>query len=189
MKPLAKGKSKVGKHKTEFDYTRKAEGSKTDPRWSKTTWPCFGVHQAKTGANRFGLWEECARCGMRMSYTPAVNAPAQATHIDHPTNVVEALNRLRTNGWEENEISGTQVKAMITVVAKEFQLTKPKGQKGYPKDNKGDLNSKSVAAGAKPKAETKKKKKKDATGQDTMEEVSSSEEQSPGKESWQQVDP
>lgn len=80
------------------------------------------------------------------------------------------------------------MKAMITVVAKEFQLIKPKGQKGYPKDNKGDLNSKSVAAGAKPKAEIKKKKK-DATGQDTMEEVSSSEEQSPGKKSWQQVDP
>lgn len=34
-----------------------------------------------------------------MSYTPAVNAPAQSTHMDLPQNVVEALARLRSDGW------------------------------------------------------------------------------------------
>ena len=49
-------------------------------------------------------------------------------HCDHQQNVVEALHRLRNNGWSENDLTETQVRAMITIVAKEYQLIKPKAK-------------------------------------------------------------
>lgn len=109
--------------KTEFDYTRRAEVNLSDPRQKKTQWPRYNDHRLKTGSNRYGQWEECVKCALR-------GAPAQTTHVDHPTNVVDALSRLRQGGWSENDITSTQVKAMITVVAKEQQLLKPKGKTG-----------------------------------------------------------
>ena len=110
--------------KTEFDMTRQMGPDQRDPRLQKETWPCFGTHIKIWGSNRYGKWEECATCGLRLTYTPAVNAPGQTSHVDLVQNVQEALHRLRTDGHEANSITGRQVKAMITIVSKEKVVTK-----------------------------------------------------------------
>ncbi|CAK9000779.1 unnamed protein product [Durusdinium trenchii] len=146
----AKGKAKV---KTELDYTRKAGMDQRDPRSKDQQWPCYGNHHPHSHGNRFGSWSECGVCGLRAQYIPATNAPAQTTHVDLPQNVTLALERLRNEGWEPQNISSTQVKAMITIVAKEYQLIKtPKAKKGYTKPN--DLpHAPSTASGSTPNPE------------------------------------
>jgi len=124
----AKAKAKVS-----YDETRRAGPDERDPRVSKTQWPCMGDHIPGRGGNRFGLWEQCGRCGLRLSYTPATTAPAQTTHVDLPRNVVEALARLRTGDRQENDVTATEVKAMITIAAKEYQLVKTKDHGYRPK--------------------------------------------------------
>ena len=109
------------KNKITYDETRRAGPDERDPRASKTQWPCMGNHVPSSGGNRFGLWEQCSRCGLRLSYTPATTAPAQNTYVDLPRNVIEALARLRTGDRQENDVTATEVKAMITIVAKEYQ--------------------------------------------------------------------
>lgn len=175
----AKGKAKV---KTELDYTRKAGMDQRDPRSKDQQWPCYGNHHPHSHGNRFGSWSECGVCGLRAQYIPATNAPAQTTHVDLPQNVTLALERLRNEGWEPQNISSTQVKAMITIVAKEYQLIKtPKAKKGYTKPN--DLpHAPSTASGSTPNpeifpigsdsefekvsvADGKKKREKDPPGQ------------------------
>lgn len=126
----AETKKKSSKPKTELDQTRQTGVDTRDPRARTSQWPCFGSHEAKNHGNRFGVWTECSRCGLRLNYVPAVNAPAQTTHVDLPQNVTLALERLRTDGWEAAEITATQVKATITIVSKEYQVRKPKA-KGY----------------------------------------------------------
>ena len=116
------------KQKVVYDETRKTGADLRDPRTKETQWPCHGQHNPKPGGNRFAKWETCQRCGLRTSYTPSTTAPAQTMHCDHQQNVVEALHRLRNNGWSENDLTETQVRAMITIVAKEYQLIKPKAK-------------------------------------------------------------
>ena len=58
--------------------------------------------------------------------------------MDLPQNVILPLERLRSEGWEPQTISSMQVKMMITIVAKEYQLIKipkAKAKKGYIKPN------------------------------------------------------
>ena len=124
----AKAKAKIT-----YDETRRVGPDERDPRVSKTQWPCMGDHVPSPGGNRFGLWEQCGRGGLRLSYTPATTAPAQSTHVDLPRNVVEALARLRTGDRQENDVTATEVKAMITIVAKEYQLVKPRDHGYRPK--------------------------------------------------------
>ena len=148
----AKGKSKP-KVKTELDHTRKAGMDQRDPRAKTQQWPCFGDHHPFSHGNRFGSWTECTTCGVRLSYTPAVNAPAQTTHVDLQQNVILALERLRSEGWEPQTISHTQVKAMITIVSKEYQLIKipkAKAKKGYVKPN--DLTRDATSSASQPEA-------------------------------------
>lgn len=148
----AKAKSKT-KNKTEFDYTRKAGVDQRDPRAKDHQWPCFGAHQPVSHGNRYGAWTECGTCGLRLSYIPAINAPAQTTRVDLPQNVTMALERLRSEGWEPQTISMTQVKAMITIVAKEYQLIKTpksKAKSGYVKPN--DLAKNATSSATPPEA-------------------------------------
>lgn len=60
----------------------------------------------------------CSFCHSSISYTPAVDAPAQTTHTDFPHNITEALHRLRTDGFEANDLTAHQVKGMVTIVVK-----------------------------------------------------------------------
>lgn len=138
----ASGKSKKPKEKkTTFDETRQFGVDERDPRASKETWPCYGNHpNTEEGNNRWGAWKECKVCGLRISYKPAVGAPGQYTQTNMPQNVVEALHRLRAEGFESNDLTNRQVKAMIVIVSKEKHLvhgkpkakSKEKSNKGYP---------------------------------------------------------
>lgn len=131
------------KKKTTFDHNREAGPDKRDPRASETCWPCLGSHKPGPLANnRYGQWQECAVCALRLKYVPEVNSSGQTTHVDLPQNVVEALNRLRCDGWEPQELEGKQVKAMIKIVSSE----KVVGSKGKP--------------ASKPKSQPAKTKKK-----------------------------
>lgn len=136
-KIVPKSKAKTTKNKTEYDETRRVGPDPRDPRASKSQWPCFGTHAPTSNGNRFGRWEECHRCAHRLSYIPAVNAPAQSTHVDLPQNVVEALARLRSDGWTPEDVTTAQVKAMTVIVAKEYQLlkTKKKPACGYKEND------------------------------------------------------
>lgn len=136
--PLAKAKqvSKKKTPKTVFDETRKQGPDSRDPRLSKEAWPCKGAHVSEFGNNRFGKWEQRATCAVRLSYTPAVDAPAQATHTDLPQNITEALHRLRTEGFEANDLTARQVKAMVTIVAKEKILQKRTDPEAKKKSDK-----------------------------------------------------
>eukprot|EP00435_Cladocopium_sp_Y103_P048475 s497_g14.t1 len=120
----AKAKPKTKGYKTVFDETRQSGPDMRDPRMSESTWPCYAKHRSQQGNNRYGRWTECAQCGVRLSYTPARDAPGQTTHTDLPQNVIEALHRLRTEEFEATELNARQVKAMITIVAKEKILFK-----------------------------------------------------------------
>lgn len=118
--------------KTVFDETRAMGPDLRDPRMSKECWPCKGQHEGAWGNNRFGKWLECQKCGVRLSYVPAKDAPAQTTQVNLVQNVQEALHRLRMDGHEENDLTARKVKAMITIVAKE-KIVEKKGMKdsGY----------------------------------------------------------
>lgn len=122
VNPKTKAKSKG--YKTVFDETRTCGPDLRDPRMSSETWPCYNQHAPQVGNNRFGRWSECSACGVRMSYTPAKDAPGQTTHADLPQNVTEALHRLRSEEYQSQELTSRIVKAMITIVAKEKILVK-----------------------------------------------------------------
>ncbi|CAK8989535.1 Dynein heavy chain [Durusdinium trenchii] len=129
-KKLAKAKAK-SKGYTKFDDTRTQGPDQRDPRMQKETWPCFGDHPEVTmGNNRYGQWTECSKCGLRLKYTPATNAPAQTTKTNLPMNVTEAIARLRTQGWNADEMTAPTLKAAIEVVAKEkiFMEKKPRAK-------------------------------------------------------------
>ncbi|CAE7823229.1 CACNA1B, partial [Symbiodinium necroappetens] len=122
----SRGATKGGRKKkgeaTVYDETRKMGGDERDPRRGPDQWPCYGRHIASRGANRYGRWEECGKCGYRMGYTPAVNAPAESTRTNLPMNVTEALERLRQSGIPADEVEIKQIKNMIDIVAKEKRL-------------------------------------------------------------------
>ncbi|CAE7563794.1 TY5A [Symbiodinium sp. CCMP2592] len=124
--PKAKAKRKPKGTTSEKDETRAMGVDSRDPRSRQETWPCMGEHVAQNHGNRFGVWTECARCGLPLKYVPMKDAPAQATHVDLPQNVIEALERLRTGGWTAEAIEKKQVKNMIAIVAKEKAVLAPK---------------------------------------------------------------
>ncbi|CAJ1419122.1 unnamed protein product [Effrenium voratum] len=127
--PQAASKKKSNKPKTEFDESRKmTPTASNDPRMGIDTWPCLGKHVPQTGNNRWGLWEECQTCGVRLSYTPAVGAPAQTTHVDHGPTVMEALERLRAQGFEKKDLEARLVKHQIKIVSSEKVVLAPKGR-------------------------------------------------------------
>lgn len=136
-KPKTKSNAK-SKNPTNFDETRSFGVDKRDPRTLTTTWPCMGEHMnIKTSNNRFGKWSECEKCGLRMSYTPAVTAPSEYTKCENPNNVTEALHKLRTEGWTADEVHSKMVKSAILIAAKEKitkKVSKTPGEvKGKPK--------------------------------------------------------
>jgi hypothetical protein len=122
-KAKAKAKSKVA---VQFDETRRMTPTwGSDPRMLETQWPCMGSHVEVIGNNKWGQWQECKRCNLRLAYTPAINAPATQCKVDHAPNVTEALERLRAAGWQPSDLQGNTVKNMIKVVASEKVTTRP----------------------------------------------------------------
>lgn len=83
------------------------------------------------GSNRYGKWMECGTCGLRMAYTPAVDAPASTVKAWEPATVTEAVARLR-----EHSIPPTAkaIKALIKIVQAERALGK-----AYPKPKKEEI--------------------------------------------------
>ena len=62
-----------------YDYSRTQVADPRDPRTAGA--PCYGHHQvqapgpgSRTGSNKFAIWESCATCHLRLSYTPAFGA-------------------------------------------------------------------------------------------------------------------
>ena len=124
----AKAKRKPKGTPGEKDTTRAMGVDERDPRARPNTWPCMGEHAPGNHGNRFGVWTECVRCGLRLKYVPMKDAPAQTTHVDLPQNVVEALERLRAGGWTPETLEKKQVKSMIAIVAKEKAMLAPKAK-------------------------------------------------------------
>ena len=138
--PKSSAKAKGKKVKTEFDETRTMSPVwDSDPRTSKTQWPCFNNHVLTTSNNKWGRWTECRVCALRTSYTPAVGAPATTCKIDHSTNAIQALERLRQMGWTKETMEENTVKNMLKLVASEQVVMKPKSSKGA-QPSKGKKN-------------------------------------------------
>lgn len=136
--PKAKSKGGQAKNKIQFDHTRAMTVDERDPRNKPETWPCFGTHGKEvTSNNRFAQWTECNRCGLKVRYVPAVGAPGQSSQTNLTMNVMEAIQKLRSEGWEAEEMTGSVMKAAIAVVAKE-KIIRNKGKKtsGYPSKEK-----------------------------------------------------
>ncbi len=108
-----------------------------DPRVSRDSWPCYGQHVDKRGGNKYGQWKYCHRCDLRLTYTPATNAPATSTATVLPTNVTEAIAALRPD-VAAKDMTATQMRAMIRIVAAKKQLLPPQkgGGKGSGKPKK-----------------------------------------------------
>lgn len=94
------------------------------------------VRKAKAKAKV--TYDETRRCGQderdqphskpwRKSLACGTEAQLRSCHNSTSSDdTYEALSRLRTGGWQENDVTATEVKAMITVVSKEYQLIKAK---------------------------------------------------------------
>lgn len=138
--PKAKGRSKKTQT-AELDPARTMGPDQRDPRNNKKQWPCFGIHHPWESGNRYGRWTECEKCGFRLAYIPRVTAPAQSTATNNEANVREALKRLESAGWTNKDVTSQQVKAMITIVAKEKQTLVPKKKnKGYAENITKEMN-------------------------------------------------
>ena len=74
-----------------------------------------------------------------------------------PQNVVDALARLRADGWKADTIEKNQIKAMIKVVAQEKKLMKPPHKAGY-KDVKRTMDKSNQDAQDFPMAKVAQKK-------------------------------
>ena len=128
-KPAAKSasKTKAKKKMTVFDESRKTENPWTaDPRSKESQWPCMGQHTVGTFNNKWGKWQECQKCGLRTSYTPAEGAPSTACQQPHPPNVSLALERLRQMELNPETLDSHTVKSMIKMVAAEYVVNKAK---------------------------------------------------------------
>jgi hypothetical protein len=137
-----------GKTAGKYDMDRKMGSDPRDPRSAATTWPCYGRHDPDLivrNGNAHGTWSKCGACALRVEYVPARNAPATHTHVDLPTNVQEALQRMKASG--ATDIHHKQVTAMIAIVAAEKQLLQmPKAAKskaGKQKDPAQEHRAKS----------------------------------------------
>ncbi|CAK9012313.1 Cytoplasmic dynein 1 heavy chain 1 [Durusdinium trenchii] len=134
-RPKGKAVPKKVKGYVKFDETRSQGPDQRDPRVLPDTWPCYGNHQDATmGNNRYGQWTECAKCGLRLKYTPTATAPAQTTKTNLPMNVTEAIAKLRSEGWAEEEMSAQVMKSAIEVVAKQKVLEKNPKPKAKSKE-------------------------------------------------------
>ena len=71
-----------------------------DPRTHQG--PCAGNHlQYYQGANAYGRWRHCYRCGVRLEYTPTPTAPTTSLMMVNPKMVQVALELLRMSGeWD-----------------------------------------------------------------------------------------
>jgi hypothetical protein len=92
-----------------------------DPRLKG--WPCGGGenHVPKTGGNQHGQWVFCTRCGVRLGYTPMVDAPGESTATSLPANVTEATNRLEKI-YKPRHMDAKTFRAMIKIVAAEKSM-------------------------------------------------------------------
>lgn len=137
-KAKAKGYPKAkSKNYVQFDESRvmtPAWGS--DPRQQEAQWPCFAKHEIVVNNNRWGKRAECVICGLRVSYTPAIGAPANSTKFDHGPNVGEALERLRAQGWQKDELQPNTVKNMIKIVGSEKVTAKKSASSSLNKASK-----------------------------------------------------
>ena len=88
--------------RTDLDYAREKGPDESDPRFLGKG-PCGEEHSSRhTRGNRYGLWEECDRCGLRLRYVPAVGAPGCNRKQYLPKDVTTALKRLWPEGiWGE----------------------------------------------------------------------------------------
>jgi hypothetical protein len=99
---------------------RKMCSDPRDPRSAATTWPCYGQHDPERivhNGNAHGTWSKCGVCALGQDGN---------AHMDLPTNVQEALHRMKASG--ATDIHHKQVTAMIAIVAAEKQLLRARGQ-------------------------------------------------------------
>ena len=144
-----------------YDHTRTMTEDLRDPRVSRDSWPCYGQHVDKRGGNRYGQWKYCNRCDLRLTYTPATNAPATSTATVLPTNVTEAIAALRPD-VAAKDMTCVQMRAMIKIVAARKQLTKVPPSKGSSKDS--SKSKEKTRPASKPAAETEELSSEEETG-------------------------
>ena len=122
-------KSKKGP-KIELDNTRTMGSQSQDPRADPNFWPCKGKHSPKQFSNRYGAWQECQTCALRMAYTPAKGASGQSVHMDLPANVVSAMEHLRMEGFAEEDVTSRLVKKTISFIVSQEHIKTKKAEKG-----------------------------------------------------------
>ncbi|CAE7365335.1 GIP [Symbiodinium natans] len=113
----------------ELDTTRTMKEESADPRMQATQWPCFNRHVVKNGGNRFAVWSQCARCDVRLTYTPRVDAPANSRRSELPAQVIAALERLRAQGVAPEDMDGKLVRSQIKIIEQEYVLKGAKTDK------------------------------------------------------------
>ena len=147
-----------------YDYTRTVFASKDDPRHSGP--PCYGHHEeaplgrgSKTGCNAHAHWVACAKCSLRLRYTPAFGAHGRYRKAGPlPADVQGTLERLEHHGLLKDPAVAEQLtEREIALEGAEESLTRRLRQvqeeraQGCGKDSK-----KGAKNGGYPTAEDKK---------------------------------
>ena len=165
----------------ELDLDRQTLWDPRDPR--AKSGPCRGHHPAThTAKNQHGEWVDCARCGLRLQYTPFIGAPGTYVKNEPAPLVEEALDRLHDQGTWEN-MNHKQVKAMIAIVTAEKKLGTGRSTastQAGPKSKNGPASS---THGPRPKKEEEPAKKEEKTVPNEARAMSDPDE-SPSKTGW-----
>jgi len=94
-------------------FVGKAAANPEDPRHQG--WPCHGDHKESTrGSNQHGTWENCARCGLRLSYMAKPGSTGKFRTMGPAPHVVEkALIQLRHEGFSDKTLTAQAANKQI----------------------------------------------------------------------------
>ena len=94
-----------------------------DPRTDSKQYPCFQSHNpGKAGANAFGSWTHCRRCGLRLSYTPKDGYQGKHQVLANPKIVLKALHMIQTDLSPQVECTASLVQHTMSMLEKEEKL-------------------------------------------------------------------
>ena len=106
-----------------MDMERQMPPDSRDPRTQATVWPCFNKHVAgKDQANKYGKWNNCTVCGLRMLYIPFKGAPCNSTSTINAGNMTKALNELKEMLPKGEKPTEELVKVILEKVIAEERL-------------------------------------------------------------------
>ncbi|CAJ1348895.1 unnamed protein product, partial [Effrenium voratum] len=160
-----KNKKSETKQEVKKDLSRQVEADPRDPRSSPEMWPCFSEHQpCKEMSNRWGVWQNCGRCGLRLIYVPKEGSPANSVQCINPGNMLKALKQLQETLPKNMEPNEELVRAMMEkVIAEERMSVLLKEYEKAWEKNKEKIQFAKAKVSAYPNVKEKEKDSKEGT--------------------------